>query len=192
MEWNSTAINMLLNSSEVKSLDKIQLRVVDQEEATFRDGERYPIITGTFSSLTGTLGAPTNTAPQFQYTDLGLTLKVRPYIEGNTNVALHISLQLDALTGSTLNDIPILSNRQYAGAVSVHPGDSALLVSAMSKQDLLEITGIPGLSEIPGFSNATNRKGTTNSMELVVLITPHIVRLVHRETAGAMLPLPIH
>lgn len=192
VEWNSSALNMLLNSSEVKSLNQIQLSVLDQEEATFRDGERYPVITGTFSSLTGALGTPTNTTPQFQYTDLGLTLKVTPYIEGDTNITLHLNLQLDALAGSTLNGIPVLSNRQYAGVVSVHPGDSALLVSAMSKQDLLELTGIPGLSDIPGFSDATNRQDTADSMELVVLITPHIVRLAHQEGAGPMLLLSQH
>lgn len=192
MEWNSTAANMLLDSSEVTLLKEVQLCVLEQEEVTFRDGERYPIITGTFSSSTGVLGTATNTTPEFQYTDLGLTLKVRPYIEGNTDITLHISLQLDALAGSTLNDIPILSNRQYAGVVSVHPGDSALLVSAISKQDSMELTGVPGLSDIPGFESTTNRQEQNNNMELVILITPHIVREVHREAVGPMLWLPMH
>jgi hypothetical protein len=29
-------------------------------------------------------------------------------------------------------------------------------------------------------------------LDLVILVTPHIVRLAHREAAGAMMLLPLH
>ena len=169
----------------------MQLRVLDQEEATIRSGERYPIMTSSYSSLIGS-SSSTPTIPQIQYQDLGLTLKVKPHFEGQNGVSLNLDLKLDSLAGSTINNIPILNNREYTGIVSLRLGDSALVVSSMSKQDSLEITGVPGLSDIPGFQNATNRQDTTDSMELVVLITPHLVRLAHRETAEPMLLLPQH
>jgi type II secretory pathway component GspD/PulD (secretin) len=186
VEWNTTAANMLLSSSDVKSLNQIQLRVTDQEEATFRVGERYPIMTAAYSILSGTAYSSSQTTPQVQYTDLGLTLKAKPYVEGSGDVTLHLDLEVDSLAGSSLNDIPVLTNRQYSGVVSVHPGNSAMLVSAISRQDSLELTGMPGLSDIPGFGDATNRENTTDSTELVILITPHVVRIAHRGTAGPM------
>jgi type II secretory pathway component GspD/PulD (secretin) len=190
-EWNSTTANMLLNSSDVKSLNQIQLRVQDQEEATFRSGERYPIMTSSYTAEASTSSSSTLTVPQIQYQDLGLTLKVKPTVEGTNKIQLNLDLQLTALAGSTLNNIPVLSQEQYTGVVSLRTGESELVVSAMSKQDEREITGVPGLSQLPGLRDTTNRQNTIKDKELVVLITPHIVRLAHLENAGTMYLLPM-
>jgi type II secretory pathway component GspD/PulD (secretin) len=190
-EWNTTSANMLLSSSDVRSLNQMQLRVLDQEEATFRSGERYPIMNSSYTALASS-SSSTATTPQIQYEDLGLTLKVKPHIEGENEVSLDLNLKVESLAGSTINDIPVLANRQYTSVVSLRLGESALVASAMSKEDSLAITGIPGLSEILGFHNATDRQDTTDSLDLVILVTPHIVRVAHREDAGAMLLLPLH
>lgn len=191
LDLNSVNLNMLLNSSDSRSLNQVQIRVLDQEEATVRSGERYPVMTSSFSSLLGA-SASKSTTPQIQYQDLGLTLKIKPYVEDVNEVSLNLNLTIESLAGSTINNIPVLNNREYAGIVSLHAGDSALMVSAMSKQDSREITGIPGLSDIPGFQDATNRQDRTDSMELAIVITPHLVRLAHRNTSEPMLLLPQH
>lgn len=183
-EWNTTAANMLLNTSSVRSLSQIQLRVLDREEATFRVGEQYPIMTSSYSILSGIAGSSAQTTPQVQYTDLGLTLKATPHIGERGDITLRLDLQLSSLAGSSINNVPVLASRQYASVVSVPPEDSALLVSALSRQDARELTGIPGLSEIPGFGDATSRQDTASDRELVILITPHILRLAHPEASG--------
>lgn len=194
VEWNTTAANMLLSSSETKSLNRMQSRVLDQEEATFRSGERYPIKTSSYTALSSTAssGSSTFTTPQIQYEDLGLTLKVTPRIEGDNDISLNLDLKLESLAGSSLNNIPALTNRRYTSIVSLRPGESAVVVSAMSQQDALDITGLPGISDVPGLSEATNRNETGNTLDLVILITPHILRITHREAAGPMLLLPSH
>jgi general secretion pathway protein D len=189
VEWNSTGANMLLSSSDIRLLDQIQVRVLDQEEATIRSGERYPIMTSSFSSLVGS-SSSTRPIPQVQYQDLGLTLKVKPHFEGETELALNLNMKVTSLAGSSINDIPVLNNREFSGTISVHLGDGALVVSDMSKQDSLEITGVPGLSDIPGLQDATNRQDTTDSMELAIVITPHVIRLAHRKSVEPMLLLP--
>lgn len=188
-EWNTSAANMLLHTSNVKSFNQIQLRVMDQEEATFRVGDRYPIMTSAYSIGGTAPGSSSQIKPQIQYVDLGLTLKAKPFIEGRGDVALHLNLDLNSLAGSSLNNIPVLSNRQYSGVVCVHIGNSALLVSALSKQDSRELTGFPGMSDLPGFGDSTNRQDTTEDAELVILITPHMVRVAHPEASGPILPL---
>lgn len=191
LDLNGLSANMLLNSSDVRLLDQMQVQVLDQEEATIRRGERYPIMTSSVSSLVGS-SSSTPTIPQIQYQDLGLTLKVEPHFEGQSGVSLNLDLKLASLAGSTINNIPVLNNREYAGIVSLRMGESALVVSSMSKQDSLEITGVPGLSDIPGFQNATNRQDTTDSMELAIVVTPHLIRQAHRGTAEPMLLLRQH
>jgi len=189
IDLSGVNVNMLLNSSDARSLDDIQLRVLDQEEATIRSGERYPIMTSSFSTLAGS-SSSNNTIPQFQYEDLGLTLKVTPHIEFSDKVSLNLDMKLSSLAGASLNNIPILANRQYSGIISLRLGDSAILVSDLSQQESQDITGVPGLSDLPGFSQTTNRQKTKDIMELAIMITPHLVRMAHEDTGGPMLLLP--
>jgi general secretion pathway protein D len=191
LDLSGVSVNMLLNSSDARSLDQEVLRVLDQEDATIRSGERYPIMTSSFSGL-GSSSSSNVTVPQIQYQDLGLTLKVTPHVESSNEVSLSLDMKLSSLAGASLNNIPILANRQYSGVVSLRLGDTAILVSDLSKQESLDITGVPGLSDLPGFSGTTNRQDTKDIMELVIEITPHLVRLAHQETEGPMLLLPQH
>ncbi len=190
LDFSGVNVNMLLNSSDARSLNQLELRVLDQEDATVRSGERYPIMTSSFSSLGSSSSSSSVTIPQVQYEDLGLTLKVRPHIGIENNVSLNLDLKLSSLEGASLNDIPILTSRQYTGVVSLRLGDSALIVSDLSKQESLELTGVPGLDDIPGLSGATNRQDTKDIMELAIMITPHVIRQGHQETVGPMLLLP--
>ena len=214
--YQGGSLNMKLNSSDVRALDQIQLRVLDRDESTIKSGERYPIETSSFSSLgaaplnipglstaglSSTLqglgitpaqlqAAATATIPQVQYQDIGLTLKVTPSIEGTSRVSLKFDLTLSSLAGSSLNDLPLLNNREYNAITSVRVGESALLVSSLSRQESNAITGIPGLSEIPGFQNTTNNDSDLDVAELAIVITPHIVRAVHQGAQEKMIMLP--
>lgn len=189
LDLGGVSVNMLLNSSDARSFDQQVLRVLDQEEATIRSGERYPIMTSSFSSLASG-SSSSGTIPQFQYEDLGLTLKMTPRLELSGEVSLSLDMKLTSLAGTSLNNIPILANRQYSGVISLTLGDTAILVSDLSKQESLDITGVPWLSDLPGLSETTNRKDTKDIMELAVIFTPHLIRGAHQALAGPMLLLP--
>jgi len=63
-------------------------------------------------------------------------------------------------------------------------------VSSLTRQESDAVTGIPGLSEIPGFQSTTNKNSNLDVGELAIVITPHIVRAVHREATEKMIMLP--
>ena len=71
-------------------------------------------------------------------------------------------------------------------------GATAMVVSALSKQDSQAVSGVPGLSELPGFQSTTNKQTQTDFSNLVIVITPHIVRMAHKQEAGRMFILPVH
>lgn len=211
--------NLALNSSESRALDNITMRLQDQQESTIKAGERYPIITSSYSSF-GTTGlgaiAGLNTSgisstlqslgisaqqlastasqiiPQVQYQDLGLTLKIKPYIEKDKDITLNLDLKIDALQGTSLNGIPVLSNQQFTTITTLHPGASALVVSNLSRQQSRAVDGVPGLSELPGLQSTTNLSTEYDFSDLVIVITPHIIRLAHKQEAGKMFILPVH
>jgi hypothetical protein len=210
--------NLAFNSSESHVIDNITMRVQDKDEATIKAGERYPIITSSYSSFGGSsLGIPglssaglssqlaalginpaalqsslSQTIPQVQYQDLGLTLKVKPSIQKDRTVTLNIALKITSLAGQSLNDIPILSSQEYTAITTLDQGATAMVVSALSKQDSQAVSGVPGLSELPGFQSTTNKQTQTDFSNLVIVITPHIVRMAHKQEAGRMFILPVH
>jgi type II secretory pathway component GspD/PulD (secretin) len=206
-------LNLALNSSDSRALDDIQVRVGDGQTADFRVGTRYPITTSTYttgaatssaslagvtvngvsaSSLLAQLTGGSNgvTIPQIQYEDLGLTLKATPTVQKSGTVRMHIELKIEALTGSGLNNIPVLASRQFSSDVTVNDGKTALFVSSLSKSESAAVSGLPGLGELPGFQSATADKvAETDSSDLVLLITPRVVRRRSNIIAGPRIAL---
>lgn len=211
--------NLALNSSDSRVLDHITMRLLDEQESTIKAGERYPIITSSYSNMGASglgniagLSSPglsstlaslgitaselqsglNQTIPQVQYQDLGLTLKIKPYIQKDKDITLNLNLKIDSLQGTSLNDIPVLSNQEFSTITTLREGASALVVSSLSKQQSRTVDGIPGLSELPGFQSTTNKQTQYDFSDLVILITPHIVRLAHKQEAGKMFIFPVH
>lgn len=197
----SMKANISLNSSESRELEHMQLRLGDDEEGTVKSGTRYPIQTssisglptnvpnipgltaaGTSSSLASLLGSVGNSAaylPQVEYQDVGLTLKARPDVMRNDDVALKIDLKIDALSGSSINGNPILDSRAYSGVVTLRKGEGVVVVSELDGQQSRAISGVPGLSEIPGMNNVTGNDLQKSGSTLLIVMTPHVIRGTH-------------
>jgi Flp pilus assembly secretin CpaC len=200
------AFNLALTASDTRALNDIQIRVGDRQPATFRVGERYPITTATYSTasptqtsalagvsingvsaaslLNAASGSPI-TIPQIQYEDLGLTLKTTPVVQRSGAIKMHIELKIEALTGGSVNAIPILNSQQFASDVTVDDGDTAVMVSSLTKSESASISGYPVLADLPGFQTATaDKTTTTDSSDLILLITPHVTRRRSNLSAG--------
>jgi type II secretory pathway component GspD/PulD (secretin) len=198
--------NLALTASDTRALNDIQIRVGDRQAATFRIGQRYPITTAIYSTaspaqtsalagvsvngvsaaslLNAAVGSPI-TIPQIQYEDLGLTLKATPIVLPSGDIKMHLDLKIEALGGGTVNNIPILNSQQFASDVTVPDGDTAVMVSSLTKSESASISGYPGLADLPGFQTATADKiTTTNSSDLILLVTPHVIRRRTNVTAG--------
>jgi len=194
----SGAFNLLLNSSDVRMLDDIQLRAGDNQAVNFRAGTRYPIITATYSSgissslasslagvsVNGTSaasllaqygGSSSVTVPQVQYEDLGITIKATPKIQHSGNVSVALDMKIEALGSGSIDSIPILNNRSFTSTIAIPSGQTALMASAVTRNEARDIEGIPGLSELPGFQG-TEKSAEIDSDELLITITPHVVR----------------
>jgi type II secretory pathway component GspD/PulD (secretin) len=176
----------------------MQLRLSDGQATTIRSGTRYPIQTSSFSglsasssSIAGLTGAGTSSSlssllsslsssvsnvPQIEYQDLGLTIKATPSVMRNNDVALNIEMKIQSLAGTSSDGNPILDNRAYSGVVTIKQGEGVVVVSELSKQQTRAISGLPGLSEIPGLNNISDNDKQKNYSTLIVVMTPHVVR----------------
>jgi type II secretory pathway component GspD/PulD (secretin) len=139
-------------------------------------GLNTPGSSSDLSSLLGSLGGATPNIPMIQYEDLGLTLKATPSIMRSGDVALKIDMKISALAGTSINDVPVLANRAWAGVVTVPQNQAVVVATEMDKTESRAISGTPGLSEIPGLNNITNKDTQKNYSTLLIVITPHVVR----------------
>jgi tetratricopeptide (TPR) repeat protein len=190
--------NFSLNTSDSRELDQIQLRLGDGEASTLRSGTRYPIQTSSFSSLSASsatiaglsaagsssslssllasYGSSVPNVPQVEYQDLGLTLKATPKVLRNGDVALTVDMKIDALSGSSINGNPILNNRAYAGVITLKEGEAVMVASEMDKSESRAVSGTPGISEIPGLNDLTDKDKQKNYATLLIIMTPHVIR----------------
>lgn len=195
---SGTTAHFNLNSSDSRQLDQIQLRLGDGEAGTIKSGERYPIQTSSFSSLSasvpnipGLTGAGASgglssllsslegavpSVPQVEYQDLGLTLKTTANVMRNNDVALTVDMKITALSGGSINGNPIINNRAYSGVVTIKQGEAVVVASQLDKSESRNISGTPGISEIPGLNNLTDKDVQRNYATLLIIITPHVIR----------------
>ena len=206
---SGATINFGLNTSDSRALDDLTVRVADRQTTTLRVGEKYPITTSTYSSgLTAaqtaaagnaTVGgvpvssllaaATTATIPIIQYEDLGITLKTTPTVLKSGLISVHVDLKIEALTGASLDNIPVLTSSNFVSDITMPDGQTAMMLSNLTSSQSASLTGLPGLSDLPGFRQTladTNKE--TDHSELVLLVTPHIAR--RRSTVIASRRIP--
>ncbi len=203
-------INLTLNTSESRELDDYQLRLADNEDGTMKSGTRYPIATsslsstgtglnipglnlpgtsGSLSSLLSSVASEIPNIPQIQYQDLGLVLKARPRILRSGEVALHLDMKVTALAGTFVNGVPVLANRAYSGDMISPAGQAVVIAGELDKSETGAISGLPGLSEIPGLNNVTEKTTDQDYSTLLVIFTPHVVRRPYGLFQGPAMPV---
>jgi type II secretory pathway component GspD/PulD (secretin) len=170
---------LALNSSRSGTLEHVTLRALDGESASFKVGSRYPILTSTFSNVAfSTQGqAVVGNTPQFQYYDLGLTLKAKPHYQSSGDVKLDLELEIIGLGAASINNIPSLTTRSFKGNITAKEGEPTVIMGEIDDSETKAIQGYPGLGMIPvvkGIANTHSNERVHN--EIVVVITPHVVR----------------
>ncbi len=192
-----TTINLNLNESDIRSLEHVTLRASQNNAAVMKVGERYPIVNATFAPIYNTpaiaqvIGNQSYIAPfpSFQFEDLGLILKATPIIHSDRDVSLKLELAIRSLGTQTVNGIPIINNREYSGNITVKNGESSVVSGLISSADARSISGWPFLATVPGVTYGAALH-TKNAMEddLLIVITPHILRLPQDNSFAVQLP----
>ncbi len=188
-------------NSLARTVDDVLLRSEHGQAATMKVGERYPVVSTTFTATNSTTnllsslgintGAAVNSSvltPQFYYEDLGLILKATPQVHGNL-ISLDYELTLRALGAYQANGLPNITNREMKGTISTEDGESVVVAGLVDRSQMASINGIPMISEVPGLGEAFsvhNKEVTTD--ELLVVIKPHIT--AERTHGGSYILLP--
>jgi tetratricopeptide (TPR) repeat protein len=189
LSFDHLSAALTMNESSVQELNHVHLRASQQKDATFKLGERYPILNASFApiynsaAIAQVVGNQSFTAPfpSVNYEDIGLTLKAKPLVHNNSDIALELELQFRTLGATNSNGIPIISNREYKGGIMLKEGEPAVVAGMITASEERSLSGLPGFSKIPGFGLLTSQstKQEEND-ELLILITPYVVRSPER------------
>jgi general secretion pathway protein D len=153
-------------------------RSVDGQPASLHIGDRYPILTSTYSApgSTTTRGASYVPPPAFNFEDLGLTLKLTPSVHDEEELTLDIDAAFKVLSGTSVNGLPVISNRQLKSQARLEFGEWAVVAGLLNTQEAHTIAGLAGLARVPflGPLTSTHDKSKTNS-QVVILIRPRLL-----------------
>lgn len=170
-------LNALLSDADTRILQNPRIRATDGQRATLKIGSKIPIATG---SSTSTLTTAALATTQFTYLDVGVNIDITPTVHYDREVSLKVKIEVSAQNGSTTIEgvtQPIISQRVAEQVIQLKDGEPSILAGLMQQQDTKNVSGTPGLGELPllkyFFSSQDKTKQTD---EIVFLLIPHIVR----------------
>lgn len=142
------------------------------EAATFNMSSSIPIMTSTATSSSTTMTV--------EYKDVGTIMTVKPLINTIDNkVSLSINAEVSNVVGwvtSGQSTAPQINKKVADTAVTVKNGQSFIIGGLMSAEEIDNLSGIPGLMDIPilGKLFSYHKKSKTYS-EIFIMVTPYIV-----------------
>ncbi|HTV55075.1 MAG TPA: hypothetical protein VMI06_09165, partial [Terriglobia bacterium] len=192
--------NALLTDSRTHILDNPQVRVSAGQKATLKVGEEVPIATGSFGIPTAAISSSTTSAAgllantQFNYKDVGVTLTIQPFVAANGDIVIHAKVEVSSVgTPQNIGGIeePEFNDRSVEQIIRLSEGQTSLLGGLIQTETTKSVTGLPGLSEVPILKYFfSDNNYTVADDELVITMTPHIVRLPESALTSAAVALP--
>jgi len=173
-------ITALFSDNNTKLIQNPQIRALDGQKASLKIGERVPIASGSFQPGIGGVGINPLVNTQFQYLDVGVNVDITPTIHANGDVTLKTTMDISSVTSST-NIVgitqPIIGQRKIEQVVRLREGEANLMGGMLEDSQTKNLTGIPGLAQIPLLKYLFGQTSVDHSQtETVFVLIPHIVR----------------
>jgi general secretion pathway protein D len=173
-------LSAVMGASDTKLIQNPQIRALDGQKASLKIGDKVPVATGSFQPGIGGVGINPLVNTQFQYLDVGVNIDITPRVHANGEVTLKMTMDVSAVTGqSNIGGIsqPIIGQRKIEHEIRLKDGEANLLGGIMEDQQTKQLSGIPGLAQIPILKYLFGQTTQDHSEnEIVFAIVPHIIR----------------
>lgn len=172
----NATLHALSAVSKTEILSRPSILTRNNQQATIMVGQSVPIITN--SRVSDQTNTTINTV---QYQDIGIILRVTPFITAEGLVEMIVSPEISSLSATTVpisNTVssPVIDKRS-ADTVVVTPSDKTVVIGGLiSTQTADRDSKVPILGDIPIIGYAFKRKQKSNvKTELLIFLTPHVV-----------------
>jgi len=176
------ALRSLQQVSDTKILSSPQILVTNNEEAKIHVGDTIPYLVTT---VNGT-GDNAVSSDDVRFIDIGLKLDVVPTINDDGMVTIRLRPEISSVSGSvesknsngsTRTIVPQINKTEVQTALIVKDGQTIVMAGLRNDSKVHKKSGIPILMNLPYLGNAfSSTSDSVDSTEIVILITPHIVK----------------
>jgi general secretion pathway protein D len=171
-------INLRQQDGITNVLANPRIRVKNREKARVHIGDRVPVITTTSTANVGV-------SASVSYLDVGLKLDVEPAVQLEGEVLMKVGLEVSNIT----REVAVsggglayqLGTRNAATTLRVRDGETQVLAGLIQDDERRTVNRVPGLGSLPILGRLfSNNNETKSKTEIVLLITPRIVRALVR------------
>jgi general secretion pathway protein D len=175
-------LNLKGQVGDTNVLANPRIRVKNREKAKIHIGDKLPVFTTTATANVGVSASVT-------YLDVGLKLDVESNVtlddEVSMKVALEVSSIVKEVTGPTNSLAYQVGTRSASTTLRLKNGETQVLAGLINDEERKTTSHIPGLGEIPIIGRAFgSQRDTSVKTEIILLITPRVLRNIHRPDFG--------
>ncbi|MGC2777966.1 MAG: type II and III secretion system protein family protein [Bradyrhizobium sp.] len=176
------------NAGVIRTLAEPNLTAISGESATFIAGGEFPVPAG--YSCDPTTHVCTT---QISFKKFGISLNFTPIVLSEGRISLRVMTEVSelsnenaitlsqAVSSSTVNSltVPSIKTRRAETTLEIPSGGAMAMAGLIQQQTKLAISGMPGLMQLPVLGALfRSRDYVNNQTELMVLVTPFVVRAV--------------
>lgn len=171
-------LRAIAQTGNARVLSRPSILARNNQPATITVGQSVPLISSV--SYNGLNGTPINA---FNYTSVGVILKVTPFITADGLVEMMVSPQISSIDPNLSFPIspgvnaPVIDVRSADTVAVTADGQTVIIGGLMEADKSTTDTKIPILGDIPVLGNLFKRHQRSDSKtELLIFLTPHIVQ----------------
>jgi pilus assembly protein CpaC len=167
----------------VRTLAEPNLTAISGESATFIAGGEFPIPTGVTCQTTAA-GSVGQCAPSISFKKFGISLNFTPVVLSEGRISLRVMTEVSEVSlENSINitgiSVPSIKTRRAETTLEIPSGGAMAMAGLIQDQTKQAINGLPGLSTVPILGSLfRSRDYVNNQTELMVIVTPFIVRAV--------------
>jgi pilus assembly protein CpaC len=181
----TATLRAMESAGVVRTLAEPNLTAISGESATFISGGEFPIPTGVTCQTT-TSGAIGQCVQTVSFKKFGISLNFTPVVLTEGRISLRVMTEVsevsteNALTGGAGGTtIPSIKTRRAETTLEIPSGGAMAMAGLIQDQTKQAINGMPGLMQLPILGSLFRSRDFVNSQtELMVLVTPYVVRAV--------------
>jgi general secretion pathway protein D len=188
LAYTSGGTNIVLQAlsqlTTLRVLSSPNLLVLNNGTARLQVGDQVPIAT---QSAQSTLTNTAQTVNSISYKDTGVILTMTPRVNASGLVLLDLSEEVSQPTNTTTSSLtsPTISQRRVTSSIAVNDGQTIGLAGLIRESRENSNSGLPWLKDLPVIGGLFGVRGDSAvRTELLVLITPHVIR--NREEGDAV------
>jgi pilus assembly protein CpaC len=184
----TATLRAMESAGVLRTLAEPNLTAISGEAATFIAGGEFPVPAG-YSCDPVTRVCTT----QISFKKFGISLNFTPVVMTEGRISLRVMTEVSelsndnsiTLTQSLSNNstnsltIPSIKTRRAETTLEIPSGGSMAMAGLIAEQTKQAVNGLPGLAQLPVLGTLfRSRDYVNNQTELMVLVTPYVVRAV--------------